>query len=277
MRYYAPRNELGPLVSWDSQTYLKDVQYRDTANLDARSRLHKKYGRADWHEWLVAQAGLKPNAVILDVGCGSGAMWRSVAPTLPQNIALHLVDLSEGMVRAASQAVAGEGHFPHISSRVADAQNLPFADHAFDTVFAVHMLYHVPDPLKAVREFHRVLKSNGRVLCVLNDVNHMRDLVELTSCVFGGPSQDRSTLLISVDKAVNAFRERFGAVEVIPFADDLLCTDPKDVFDYVLSLPHSDEELARTAELRTAIDDAFARGNGTFHIRKDVKLIVAFS
>ncbi len=46
-------------------------------------------------------------------------------------------------------------------------QRLPFEDHAFDNVFAVHVLEHIADLLGLMRELHRVVKPTGvlHVLC----------------------------------------------------------------------------------------------------------------
>jgi SAM-dependent methyltransferase len=43
----------------------------------------------------------------------------------------------------------------------ADVQALPFADETFDVVFCNHVLEHVEDDLRAMREMHRVTKRGG--------------------------------------------------------------------------------------------------------------------
>lgn len=42
-----------------------------------------------------------------------------------------------------------------------DLQNLPFADATYDFIFASHVLEHVPDDQKAIREIRRILKPSG--------------------------------------------------------------------------------------------------------------------
>src|SRR6266516_1450308 len=42
----------------------------------------------------------------------------------------------------------------------ADAKNLSFNDEEFDIVIAKHVLEHIPDDYRAMREFYRVLKKN---------------------------------------------------------------------------------------------------------------------
>jgi SAM-dependent methyltransferase len=49
---------------------------------------------------------------------------------------------------------------------VCDAQRLPFADARFANVAMVDVLHHIENPLRALREFARVLKPGGRlILC----------------------------------------------------------------------------------------------------------------
>ena len=47
------------------------------------------------------------------------------------------------------------------SIRFADATKLEFDDNSFDVVIANHILEHIPDDLKAMKEIYRVLKDNG--------------------------------------------------------------------------------------------------------------------
>ena len=43
----------------------------------------------------------------------------------------------------------------------ADICNLPFEDNSFDIIFCNHVLEHIPDDTKAMKELYRVLKSGG--------------------------------------------------------------------------------------------------------------------
>jgi len=45
-----------------------------------------------------------------------------------------------------------------------DAMRLPFQDHAFDTVFALEVLEHVPDEAALLNEAFRVLRRGGRLV-----------------------------------------------------------------------------------------------------------------
>jgi predicted SAM-dependent methyltransferase len=43
----------------------------------------------------------------------------------------------------------------------ADICNLPFEDHTFDIIFCNHVLEHIPDDTKAMKELYRILKVGG--------------------------------------------------------------------------------------------------------------------
>ena len=56
--------------------------------------LHAKYTRADepWYPSLVGRITWPAGAEVLEVGCGTGALWANVAPLLP-DLRLTLTDL----------------------------------------------------------------------------------------------------------------------------------------------------------------------------------------
>ncbi len=58
------------------------------------------------------------------------------------------------------------GFYKHIDSkaREADLMELPYADTSFDLVVGNHILEHIPDDAKAMREIYRVVKNGGRAI-----------------------------------------------------------------------------------------------------------------
>lgn len=53
-----------------------------------------------------------------------------------------------------------------IDFREGDAENLPFADDAFDGVACRHLLWTLPNPEKAIREWVRVIRPGGRIVVI---------------------------------------------------------------------------------------------------------------
>ena len=154
-------------------------QYRDSARFDARVRIYELYdtSRESWLRWLFAQLRLAPGERVLELGCGTGNLWRENAQRVPERASLVLSDLSPGMLEQARTRLAG---LPLEFELVeADAQYLPFDDASFDVVIASHMLYHVPDRARALGEVRRVLRRGGRLIAGTNHWTHLLELREL--------------------------------------------------------------------------------------------------
>ncbi|MGH1558720.1 class I SAM-dependent methyltransferase [Caulobacter segnis] len=59
----------------------------------------------------------------------------------------------------ALEAARGTGRWADVEGETADASAMPFADATFDTVLAIHMLYHLPDPATGAAELRRVRET----------------------------------------------------------------------------------------------------------------------
>ena len=133
-------------------------QYINSNHLETRISIHEKYSRnkQPFGEWIVSHYALRPGEKVLEVGCGTGSMWRGV--TLPDNCHVTLTDLSAGMLDTAR---SNTGHLA-ADYALCDVMALPYPDQTFDVVIANMMLYHVPDIDCALQEIRRVLKPGGR-------------------------------------------------------------------------------------------------------------------
>jgi ubiquinone/menaquinone biosynthesis C-methylase UbiE len=91
---------------------------------------------------------------VLDCGCGDGGV--------------------AGLLRARAREVVGIDvepfqtwrDEPGLTFRVADAEQLPFADASFDVVHSKDSLHHMRSPERALSEYRRVLKPDGAALIV---------------------------------------------------------------------------------------------------------------
>lgn len=99
---------------------------------------------------------------LLEVGVGTGL----ALPRYPSNIQVVGVDISLDMlVRAQKHAERREPGRTHLLC--ADAEQLPFADNAFDCVTLPYVLSVTPNPRALLEELRRVCRPGGQVL-VLN-------------------------------------------------------------------------------------------------------------
>jgi SAM-dependent methyltransferase len=264
-----------PITVMQDADYLRRVQYRDAANLDARAQLHRKYGRGDWFPWLAAQVGWFAGARVLEVGCGAGWFWEQAGSALPDALDVTLSDLSEGMLTEALGRVRGLDRNWAIDGRVADVAALPFADRAFDIVLAAHMLYHLPDPAAGAAEIARVLKPGGTALIATNGAAMLRQIFAIQAEVWPGHGVDQAHLRFGLENGPAILQTAFGSTEMRRYDDDLLCTDPADVEAYLTSSPPgSTADAEGLASLRQAIAEAFTAGGGVLRVSKEVGVFV---
>jgi ubiquinone/menaquinone biosynthesis C-methylase UbiE len=113
-----------------------------------------------WKRELSQNLPQSPQA-ILDVGCGTGAMGLLFAE---MGHYVTGVDLSEAMMAKARQKAAAQKL--SMDLRTGDAEHLSFDEGTFDVVVNRHLLWTLPHPEVALKEWHRVLKTGGMVLII---------------------------------------------------------------------------------------------------------------
>lgn len=260
------------------QRYLREVQYGDPTKLTARADLHIRYRTAAvaWFPWVVAQLDWPPEGNVLEVGCGPGWLWAEAAADLPAGLRLTLTDLSPGMVEVATERVRGLPRFELVEARQADAQRLPFDQGAFDVVVANHMLYHVPEPARAVAELARVLRPDGALMAATVGPGHLRELWEIRAEVFGGPVSLETAEVFGSVTGARLLRRSFGAVEWREYDDELRCTSLEDVLAFITSTPPGeDASPGQLNDLRRALEALFDAGEGVFTVSKETGVFLA--
>jgi len=207
-----------------------------------------------WWQWLAPR--LPRAGQVLEVGAGTGELWRQIA-----HGPVTLVDFSSAMCSRLRQ-------LPNARVARADASALPFAGAAFDTVIANHMLYHVDDPALALREFARVLTDGGRLAVAVNGREHMAELEE-----FGSPARTPQRLNdFSAETAPSAIAEVFDNVTVDRYPSDLAVPAAEPILAYLDSWTPltPTERAAAKARIQSRIDN-----EGAFHEAAHTVLITA--
>ena len=120
----------------------------------------------------LAWVGLPPEASVLDVGCGTGALSESALRAGAK--AIHGIDLSVDHVEHARTSL---GARPNTRFEVADAMALPFTERSFDAAVSGLVINFVPEPSQAVREMRRVVRPNGRVAAYVWDYSGKMEMM----------------------------------------------------------------------------------------------------
>ncbi len=113
----------------------------------------------------IAKADLVPGAVVADVGTGTGFVAAGLAPKASK---VYGFDASAAMLDVARRNLSS---FQNVELHETPGNCLPLPDAALDGVFANMYLHHAPEPLVAIKEMARVLKSGG-VLCITDLDTH---------------------------------------------------------------------------------------------------------
>ncbi len=107
---------------------------------------------------------LPPFARVLEVGCGTGAVLRSIARRDDFTGRALGVDQCRHFIDAARSFAHGE----HVDSRVAfqvgDAHSLDLPAAAFDVVIAHTLISHVTAPLAVLGEMARMVRPGGTIV-----------------------------------------------------------------------------------------------------------------
>lgn len=96
---------------------------------------------------------------ILDVGCGTGEILKSIKERY-SFVQLYGLDISEEMLKQANDKLKGTA-----TLILGDAENITLETNSFDLLLCTDSFHHYPNPQQAISEFYRVLK-HGKFLLI---------------------------------------------------------------------------------------------------------------
>lgn len=131
--------------------YLIEVNRRDMVGFHGESH----YTQAGHDKHLIEGIGAKPGELILDLGCGHGHVSKWVAAASSARVVSY--DILIDVLREA------KADNPYVICGSAD--NIVFADNAFDGVIFTDVMEHILPSMqdRVIFEIYRVLKPGGRL------------------------------------------------------------------------------------------------------------------
>lgn len=224
------------MSKFSDQRYLKNDQYKDSSNLEARVAIHQRFSmnRYGWMNWVFDHfLELPEDAKILELGCGPGYLWKENINRIPAGWNITLSDLSSGMLDAAWRNLVVTGRV--FQFKEIDAQSIPFEDNTLDAVIANHMLYHVPDRPKAIAELKRVLKPGGRLIATTVGENHMREMMGWYAQVHVSNIWQSFANPFTLENGFEQLESYFPNVVLSRYEDHLEVTEVEPIMTYIRS------------------------------------------
>lgn len=112
-------------------------------------------------------AAVKEGKLAADIGAGTGFITEGL---INSGLKVIAVDQSDEMLNQIRQKFK---NFKGLDCRYGEAENLPIDDNMVDYAMANMYLHHVNNPLVAIKEMVRILKSGGKlVITDLDEHNH---------------------------------------------------------------------------------------------------------
>jgi len=135
------KEKRGAMRHYDQQAAIYDVQYLGEQNAKIEDAL--------------SITELKPNELVLDLGCGTGFLFQHIDKTIRLLVGL---DISSNVLREAKKRIKT---LSNVALVRAEADNTPFPDNIFDKVFAITLLQNMPEPTKTIIEMKRIGKPQA--------------------------------------------------------------------------------------------------------------------
>src|SRR3989338_3711064 len=117
------------------------------------------------------------SSVILEVGCSSGFMLRSLLNHFPSAFVMGS-DVVDGPLKQLAAAL------PHLPLLRFDLVHCPLPDNSIDIVIMLNVLEHIENDKAAMNQVYRILKSGGVAIIEVPAAPHLYDAYDELLCHF---------------------------------------------------------------------------------------------
>jgi SAM-dependent methyltransferase len=113
---------------------------------------------------------VKPTDVILDIGCGDGALalilGKGAAKVVGLDINASAIDRANCIAAVTANSIKAE----FVCKKL---EEVGFVDGHFDKIFSFSVIEHIPNYTEVLREAHRVLKPGGQMVISVDSLMGM--------------------------------------------------------------------------------------------------------
>ena len=236
-------------------------QYKNHDNLDIRVELHKKYSKnkLGFNNWIFSNYQIADEVKVLELGCGTGELWKSNSDSIDKMKQLVVTDFSKDMVKTTKSVI---GNRDNVNYEIMD----------IDIVIANMLLHHVNDIPKALSEVNRVLKTGGIFYCATFGENGVVDY--LASLFKDEVDQDLENKTFTLQNGKRYLSRYFNSVDTLLYDDELQVTRIDDLVKYIQSFKGISEIGSLEEEIiRKRLESEF--NNGMLIIPKEYGMFIA--
>ena len=129
----------------------------DTFEFDGEKYKTASKHQKEWGNDLISEFSFNGNETILDLGCGDGILTEQLALFVPRGKVLG-IDASLHLIETAGMIHRNNLNFAHM-----DINKMNF-EKEFDLIFSNAALHWVKDHRRLLKNAHKALKTNGKIL-----------------------------------------------------------------------------------------------------------------
>ena len=213
----SPPDNQNSTPAWSSEDLSSDPHVREdkagkvqkmfaaiAGSYDLNNRVHSFGLDQRWRRKVVRLAGDLSGKHVLDVACGTGDLAEAFAASGPEHV--EGIDFTPEMLDIARERPSRRHSCP-ISWRVGDAMDLDVPSQSVDIVSIAFGLRNVLEPEKALSEFRRVLRPDGKLLIL--------EFSEPSNPLIRGCNRLYTNHIMPVTASLIA-RDRSGAYRYLP-------------------------------------------------------------
>lgn len=205
-------------------------------------------------EALIDAAHLAPGEVVLDIGCGAGAIAVEAARRVPPGGSVLAVDISPDLLAVARDRAANAG-VEGVEFVEADAAGYPYDEDAFDVLVSRNGLMFFDDPAAALTNLARALRPGGRIAFTAPQSLDRNPWIMVAGAaaaphvgIPAGVAPGQPGPLGLADRSLIAGlleRAGFTAVEIVELTGSMcIGTDVEDAVAFIRSIPMVDDLLS---------------------------------
>lgn len=142
--------------------FIRDMFDGIAARYDFLNRLLSMGQDMVWRTRMVKAACLEKGDLVLDAACGTGDVTAEIIRQKKDSVTIMGIDFSMSMLDLAKKKF--QQNLTPVPLLQGNALHLPFSSSIFNAVFIAFGIRNIVNKAEALKQFHQVLKKNGKLV-----------------------------------------------------------------------------------------------------------------